>query len=103
MWLVIDDGSNDNTKNLIKNFREEGVVEIEYFWQPNKGMHAARNLAYEKIKTELNVIIDSDDWLAENAIEKIIDFWNQNEDKNIAGIISLNCKINGSIIGGRFP
>ena len=37
-------------------------------------MHTAHNLAYELIDTELNVCIDSDDRLSENAIEKIIDF-----------------------------
>lgn len=103
MWLVIDDGSNDNTKNLINSFIEEGLVEIEYFWQPNKGMHGARNLAYAKVDTEINVIIDSDDWLADNATEKIITFWNDNKSENIAGIISLNSKTNGEIIGGKFP
>jgi len=103
MWLVIDDGSTDKTKDIIDGFIKEGLIEIEYLWQPNKGMHGARNLAYQKIKTEINVIIDSDDWLAKNAVHKIINFWNQNKDKNIAGIISLNCRINGSIIGGEFP
>lgn len=103
MWLVIDDGSTDNTKNLIDNYIKEGLVDIKYFWQPNKGMHGARNLAYSKVETEINVIIDSDDWLADNAVEKIISFWNDNKEENTAGIISLNSKTNGEIIGGKFP
>ena len=45
-------------------------------------MHGARNLAYAKIDTEINVIIDSDDWLADNATEKIITFWNDNKSEN---------------------
>ena len=97
--IIIDDGSTDNTKNLIDSYIKEGLVDIKYFWQPNKGMHGARNLAYAKVDTEINVIIDSDDWLAENATEKIITFWNDNKSENIAGIISLNCKTNGKIDG----
>lgn len=103
MWLVIDDGSTDNTKEIIDEFIKENLVEIKYYWHPNKGMHGARNLAYDKVDTEINVIIDSDDWLANDAVNKIINFWNRHKKKDIAGIISLNCKPDGTVIGGRFP
>jgi len=103
MWLVIDDGSTDDTKYIIDEFIKEDLVEIKYYWHSNKGMHGARNLAYDKVDTEINVIIDSDDWLANDAVNKIIGFWKRNKKKNIAGIISLNCKPDGTVIGGRFP
>ena len=61
IWLVIDDGSTDNTKELIDKWQHEGLVEIEYYYKQNGGMHTARNLAYEKVHTELNTIIDSDE------------------------------------------
>lgn len=103
MWLVIDDGSSDNTKEIIEGFISEELIEIEYVWQPNKGMHGARNTAYELIKTELNVIIDSDDWLADGVVNKIIDFWKENKENNVAGIISLNANTDKEVIGGMFP
>lgn len=66
-------------------------------------MHTAHNLAYELIDTELNVCIDSDDRLSENAIEKIIDFWNENGSEKYAGIIGLDDDLDGNIIGEKFP
>lgn len=51
-------------------------------------MHTAHNLAYELIDTELNVCIDSDDRLSENAIEKIIDFWNENGSENMQELLA---------------
>ena len=103
MWLVIDDGSTDNTKDQIIKFKNEGIIEIEYYWQPNKGMHSARNLAYKKIKTEINVIIDSDDWMAKNVVGSIIKFWRNNRQNKISGIITLNSDNDGNIIGGEIP
>ena len=55
------------------------------------------------IDTELNVCIDSDDRLSENAIEKIIDFWNENGSEKYAGIIGLDDDLDGNIIGEKFP
>lgn len=103
MWLIVDDGSTDNTKEIIEGFISENQIDIEYIYQPNKGMHGARNTAYAYIKTELNVIIDSDDWLDENVIGSILNFWKENKDDNIAGIISLNANPEGKIIGGEIP
>lgn len=103
LWLIIDDGSTDDTKQIIDNFIAEKLIEIEYIWHPNKGMHMARNLAYENVKTELNVIIDSDDWLADGAVATIIEFWEKNKNKNIAGIVALNEDLNGNLIGKRLP
>lgn len=103
MWLVIDDGSTDNTKQLIQSYMDQNLIEIEYIYQENKGMTGARNTAYQHIKTEINTIIDSDDWLVEDAVEKIIEFWNQNKAEGIAGIIALNRTVQGKIIGTEFP
>ena len=103
LWLVIDDGSTDGTNQIIDKFISEKLIEIEYIWHPNKGMHGARNLAYKNVKTELNVIIDSDDWLADGAVTTIIDFWEKNKNENIAGIVALNEDLNGNLIGKRLP
>lgn len=103
MWLVIDDGSTDNTKEIIQGFINEGIVEIEYIYQENKGMTAARNVAYKNIKTEINTIIDSDDWMEEGAVGRIITFWKDNKEDGIAGIIALNRKVNGNIVGTSMP
>lgn len=103
IWLIIDDGSKDKTKELVDSWIADNKIEIEYYYKENGGMHTARNLAYEKAHTEINVIIDSDDWMADDAVEKIISFWNENKHDDIAGVFSLNANPKGEIIGTRMP
>ena len=73
IWLVVDDGSVDNTAELIKEWQSiENGFEIRYIYKENGGMHTAHNVAYQNIDTELNTCIDSDDRLADDAVEKIL-------------------------------
>ena len=86
-WLIIDDGSTDNTRQLVQSWIEENIIPIKYHYQKNQGMHGAHNTAYELIDTELNVCIDSDDYMPDDAVEKILKFWDKNKSDNIAGIV----------------
>lgn len=103
IWMIVDDGSTDSTRELVEKWKTENLVEIEYYYKENGGMHTARNLAYEKVHTCLNVIIDSDDWMTDDAVEKIVDFWNQHGDEKYYGIISCNIDKEGKIIGSPLP
>ncbi|MCI5952436.1 MAG: glycosyltransferase family 2 protein [Anaerostipes sp.] len=103
-WLIIDDGSNDNTRELVEAWKkQDNGFEIEYIYKENGGMHTAHNVAYEHIDTELNVCIDSDDCMANDAISKIINAWDSVRDKNYAGLIGLDADMEGNIIGNAFP
>ena len=102
-WLIIDDGSTDGTNELVEKWIKENKVDITYHYQKNQGMHGAHNTAYELIDTELNVCIDSDDYMTDDAIEKIIDFWNKNKRDDLAGLIALDAYEDGKIIGQGFP
>ena len=82
--------------------KNENGFEIKYVYKKNGGMHTAHNTAYEIIDTELNVCIDSDDYLAEDAIEKILTFWNQYGSKKYAGIIGLDATFDNQVIGEKF-
>lgn len=105
IWLVIDDGSNDNTAKIVKKWQaKDNGFEIRYIYKENGGMHTAHNTAYENIDTELNVCIDSDDQMAEGATKKIVEKWNQVRNKGYAGLIGLDADMNsGKIIGSGFP
>ncbi len=104
IWLIIDDGSSDNTSELVMSWIKEGHLDIRYKFQENLGMHGAHNTAYELIDTELNVCIDSDDLMPENAVEMILNFWNENKSENYAGILGLDAFKNGEIVSNRkFP
>lgn len=104
VWLVIDDGSSDDTKELVEVWVAENKIEIRYHYKENGGMHTGHNAAYRLIKTELNVCIDSDDYMPDDAIEKILNKWNAIQDRSkIAGIIGLDTDKNGEIIGTKIP
>lgn len=102
-WLVVDDGSTDNTRQLVEKWQQEKHVPIRYFYQDNQGMHGAHNAAYRLIDTELNTCIDSDDYMPDDAVEKIVSFWKEHGNKNVAGIIALDVDFGGKLIGTRFP
>lgn len=103
-WLIIDDGSSDDTRELVKHWiKENNDFTIEYIYQENQGMHGAHNTAYANIKTELNVCIDSDDYLTDYAIETIISFWEKNRDIGLAGIVALDGFSETKVLGDKFP
>lgn len=103
-WLIIDDGSTDDTEQLVKGWMEkDNGFEIQYIYKENGGMHTAHNTAYENITTELNVCIDSDDCMAEDGVAKILKKWDEVKDSGYAGIIGLDADMNGKIIGKSFP
>ncbi|EOP37876.1 MULTISPECIES: glycosyltransferase family 2 protein [Bacillus] len=103
IWLIIDDGSSDNTKELVDSWIAEKYIKIMYHWQQNQGMHGAHNTAYEMIDTELNICIDSDDYMPDDAVEKILSFWSRYGNDEVSGIIGLDLYTNGQIIGSKLP
>ena len=88
---------------MVSSWIEEKILEIKYIYQENQGMHGAHNTAYENIDTELNVCIDSDDYMPDDAVEKILSFWEKNKSDEIAGIAALDAYESGQVIGDRFP
>ena len=103
MWLIIDDGSTDDTEKIVGQWMKEELIEIIYIKQKNQGMHGAHNTAYEVIETELNVCIDSDDYMPDDAVEKILSCWEKYGSDEVSGIIGLDSYTNGEIIGSSFP
>ena len=103
LWLIIDDGSIDTTKDLVASWIKENKIEIQYIYKKNEGMHSGHNLAYAAIKTELNICIDSDDYMPNDAVELIITKWQQTKDKYVAGIIGLDIFKDGTQVGNKIP
>ena len=85
-WFIIDDGSSDNTKQIVTSFIDEKKIDIIYLKQKQGGKHRALNNAIKRIKTPLVFIVDSDDWLTEDAIDTILQVHNRyKNDKSICG------------------
>lgn len=70
-WLIIDDGSSDNTAPVVERFNST-KFDIVYYKQSNGGKHTAYNRALKMARGEYFFCLDSDDWLAENAVQNII-------------------------------
>ena len=68
-WLIVDDGSLDNTEELVNSFATEGIVDIEYVKKENGGKISAYIEAISRIKTRYYICVDSDDTLSENAVQ----------------------------------
>lgn len=102
-WLVVDDGSSDNTRELVEGWIAEGKIPIRYIYQQNQGMHGAHNTAYRNINTPLNTCIDSDDYMPDDAVEKILNCWQQHGSDKVSGLVGLDVTEDGSLIGTKFP
>ena len=104
IWLIVDDGSSDNTRELVDGWKNQNNgFEIQYIYKENGGMHTAHNVAYENIHTELNVCIDSDDRMGAETVEKVQKTWLRGERKKYAGLIGLDAdRFTEKIIGKGF-
>ena len=103
-WIVVDDGSIDDTYNLIQSFYNENhSFEIRYFYQENGGKHTAINRGMIEAHGELFFIVDSDDVLTADAIRTIVDDWEKVKDKDLCGISYLRGFSELKVIGDRHP
>lgn len=131
-WLIVDDGSSDGTREWVESLgekvQEKGsafdwmgcmmgnddenhfVIQtpqfrLEYVYKPNGGLYTGYNVAYAVIQTELCVCIDSDDYMPDDAVEKIVEVWaNRPKGKAYCGIVGLDFNVlDGKPIGGCFP
>ena len=101
-WLIIDDGSTDDTKDVVSLWIKEGKIPITYVYKENGGLHTGYNKAIEIMDTELCVCIDSDDYMPSEAVEKIVKKWKKEGNPSVGGILGLDFDENGNPIGGYF-
>ena len=105
-WVIVDDGSTDNTEDLVESFQEQRVgFPIIYKKTTNGGKHRAINQGMELINGEMVLLMDSDDWLREDALELVIKIDDSipEEDKcKYAGIQGLCVHTDGEVVGKTF-
>lgn len=71
-WLIVDDGSTDDTENMVVSWLDTSPFPIRYIKQPNSGKHVAHNHGATEASGEYFICVDSDDWLEPNAVETIL-------------------------------
>ena len=101
-WLIVDDGSTDGTEQTVKGFIAENTVDIVYIKQKNAGKAAAFDHAVDIARGELFFCVDSDDILAEGAVEKIRAAKNKILS-GIGGILGLKTDFDGKPLCERIP
>ena len=93
-WLVVDDGSKDETEILIKKYIEEKKIDVRYIKKENGGKHTAVNEGVANISSEMTFIVDSDDYLSSDAVETIELYFNKYKDvKKVCGFSFLRSTI----------
>lgn len=104
VWLIIDDGSKDDTRELVEGWmKQDNGYEIRYVYKENGGLHTGYNKAIEVMDTELSVCIDSDDSMPEDGIETILKVWEKCRGEDMAGIVGLDFAESGERIGSLLP
>lgn len=102
-WVIVDDGSIDNTKDLVNDFIKEGIIKIKYFQKKNGGKHTALNYGIKKINSKYVLILDSDDYLKDNCVELVLKTWEKyDKDKSIGCLSFLRVFPNDETIGKKY-
>ena len=104
IWLIVDDGSTDDTSQLIKQWIFENRLKINYIYEENRGKAFAHNTAVQACETEAFTCLDSDDYLVEDAVERILIKWNLIvSQERIAGMISPRRMNSTNLYSNQIP
>lgn len=103
-WLVVDDGSEDGTEELVKGWKVENRINICYRKQENGGKHRALNTGIKTIDSPLTFIVDSDDYLPDDSIGIILEYHRRFAGTpGICGYSFLRFYSNGEVNTAYFP
>lgn len=99
-WIIIDDGSFDDTEEAVAKF-DTDRFDIFYIKQVHGGKHRAINKGIDIARGEYFFIVDSDDYLPKDSIEKANNWISNLRNNNLAGVAGLKVLPDGTICGGR--
>lgn len=104
VWIIMDDGSTDNTAKTVEKFLTENLFEIQYFKDRNRHKFLTVLESIRKVKTPYFMILDSDDTYPEDAMEiLILEAEKIENQEDFIGIMGLSADENGNIVGDRYP
>ncbi|GHT82373.1 sugar transferase [Spirochaetia bacterium] len=100
-WIIVDDGSTDETKYIIDQFNKD--IEIKYIYQENAGKPSAVNKGVQLADSLISVILDSDDILLPDILEIVYGYYSSTGFEGCASVSGLSIDRNGEIVGDKFP
>ncbi len=99
-WLVVDDGSLDDTPALLEGIRLAARLDMRWIGTENGGKHRAVNTGVREARGELFFIVDSDDTLSTDALEQIVKHYEQvRDDPSFAGVSGMKAWPDGRKVG----
>ncbi|WP_053074964.1 glycosyltransferase family 2 protein [Ornithinibacillus californiensis] len=104
--IIVDDGSTDNTEEQIKIFISSTKLKVRYVKKENGGKYTALNTGIKEANGEFFLILDSDDYLTENALKYLYNEWENvpdEEKENYCGVVGRCADQQGNLIGKPFP
>jgi glycosyltransferase involved in cell wall biosynthesis len=105
-WIVVDDGSEDATKDVVEQLVGSAKFPIRYLWQPNSGTHVSINRGVAKANGQFIGILDSDDYYRPDALDRFWLHWNRiarSRRMHFVGVTALVQFTDGRVVGTRFP
>lgn len=104
-WIIVNDGSTDDTDMVVASFMKEDVIKIYYYKQKNQGKHIAWNNALGHLNGKLFIPADADDSFSPDTLQFFYDKWNEISNKDLYSGINCLCynPNNNQIIGDIFP
>lgn len=98
-WLIVDDGSTDDTGERVEQMKQIADFPISYHKKENGGKHTTLNYAYQFIKTPLTFIVDSDDFLTGDAISCVNETYKKyKNESDLCGFSFLRGKPDGGYL-----